>query len=231
MLTEFEKGSLLHLVMVLACYAVMGGAVWLGRRGRERAPDLERALRIGWVVFVLLTQVPWQVWQNLPGNGDYRYTLPLHLCDIVVLVIPFALLTRSRPARSVLYFWGIGLTFCALLMPALREGPSQFSFWMFWIGHTQIVGSAFYLPAVLGYRPSADDLRTALLVNCAHIAVVAPFNVALGADYAGAGPDPSSTAIFGPWPLRLAVLAFMEGLLFVVLWLPWEVARRWRRPT
>jgi hypothetical integral membrane protein (TIGR02206 family) len=221
----FEKGSLLHLVTVLVCAVAIVAAAWLGRRGRDRVPRLERRFRIGWVVFVLLSQGAWQVWQNLPGNFDFRYTLPLHLCDLVVLAIPFALLTRFRPARSLLYFWGIGLAFFAFLLPALREGPAHIAFWMFWLGHTQIVGSAVYLPAALGYRPSARDVRTAFLVTCAYVAVILPFDAAFDVDYGGVGPDPSSTEIFGPWPWRAPVIVILEGLLFVLLWLPWKASR------
>jgi hypothetical integral membrane protein (TIGR02206 family) len=224
--TEFEKGSLLHLLTLLVCAAVIFGAAWLGRRGRDRAPKAERSLRIGWVVFVVVSQAAWQVWQNLPGNFDFRYSLPLYLCDLVVLAIPLALLTRSRPSRSLLYFWGIGLAFFAFLLPILGEGPAHLAFWMFWLGHTQIVGSAVYLVAALGYRPSAGDVRTAFLFTCAYVAGILPFDAAFGVDYGGVGPDPSSTEIFGPWPLRVLVIVILEGALFVLLWLPWRVSSR-----
>jgi hypothetical integral membrane protein (TIGR02206 family) len=222
--SAFEKGSTLHGVTVLACLAAVAGAVWLGRHWRAVIPEREHRLRIAWVFFVVTFQIASQVWQNVPGNLDVEFTLPLHLCDLVACAVPFALLGRWRFPRALLYFWGAGLSVFAFLLPILREGPGHVAFWLFWIGHTQILGSAVYLVAVQRWRPALRDVGVAFVTTAVYILLVLPLDVALGVDYGSVGPGRSSTALLGPWPLRVFVLLVLEGVLFVLMWLPWRKA-------
>jgi hypothetical integral membrane protein (TIGR02206 family) len=222
----FVKGSPTHLITVAACALVILALAWLGARWRRRRPAAERALRLAWVLFVVALQLFSQTWQNWPGNFDLRYTLPLHVCDLVVLAIPFALLASWRFPRTLLYFWGLGLSVFAFLLPILREGPDHLAFWMFWIGHLQILGSAVYMVAVGGYRPRLRDVGVGFAATCVYVALVLPVDVVLGVDYGNVGPGESPSALLGPWPGRVAVMLALEGLLFVLLWAPWWVGAR-----
>ena len=106
----------------------------------------------------------------------------------------------------------------AFILPILREGPDQLAFWVFWIGHVQILASAVYLVSVGGYRPRGRDVGIGFGTTCLYVVLILPVNVALDVDYGSVGPDPSSAGMLGPWPWRVLVLLMLEGLLFVVLW-------------
>jgi hypothetical integral membrane protein (TIGR02206 family) len=224
--SAFHTGSVTHLVTVAVCAALTVGLAWLGLRARRRGPASERALCLGWTGFLLAFQLFGQAWQNWPGHFDVRYTLPLHLCDLVILAIPFALLGPWRFPRTLLYFWGLGLSLFAFILPILREGPDHLAFWVFWIGHLQIFASAAYLVAVKGYRPRGHDVAVGFGTTCLYVALILPVNVALGVDYGSVGPDPSSAGMLGPWPWRVPVLVALEGLLFTLLWAPWKLLPR-----
>jgi hypothetical integral membrane protein (TIGR02206 family) len=216
---SFQMGSLLHVGTVLACVALIAAAAVLGRRLRAVRPSVEFRLRIAWIAGVVALQLGSQVWQNIPGNFDLRYTVPLHVCDLAVWAAPFALLGRSRWARLILFFWGLGLSSFAFVLPILREGPSHIAYWLFWAGHVQILGSAVYLVAVHDYRPDGKDVRSALLATIVYVAIVFAFDVAFGVDYGNVGPDPSASAMLGGWPLRVVVLVALEASLYTLMWL------------
>jgi uncharacterized membrane protein YwaF len=93
---------------------------------------------------------------------------------------------------------------------------------LFWIGHTQILGSAVYLVAVQRWRPTIRDLGVAIVTTAVYILLVLPLDAALGVDYGNVGPGSSPTAFLGPWPLRVFWLLVLEGTLFVLMWLPWR---------
>jgi hypothetical integral membrane protein (TIGR02206 family) len=155
----------------------------------------------------------------------------LHICDLVVWCVPFALLLGSRWASSLLYFWGLGLSLLAFAAPILNEGPASLEFWLFWIGHTQIVGSAVYMVAARGYGPKVRDLLVAGGATLVYAAVIIPINVALGAGYGMLGPTETSQALFGPWPTNVVIVLVLEVLLFLAIWLPWPILTRYvKRP-
>jgi hypothetical integral membrane protein (TIGR02206 family) len=221
--SAFHRGSVTHLVTVAVCALLIAALAGVGARARARRPARERTLRVSWVAFVVAFQLFGQAWQNWPGNFDVRYTLPLHLCDLVLPAIPLALLCRWHFPKTILYFWGLGLSLFAFILPILREGPDHLAFWVFWVGHLQILGSACYLVAVDRYRPRGRDVAIGFGTTCLYVVLILPVNVALGVDYGSVGPDPSSAGMLGPWPWRVPVLLALEGLLFAVLWAAWRL--------
>lgn len=229
-MSTFERGSLTHVVVVLVCVLL---AVALARRGRRlalRDPAAERRLRLGWALSVLAFQLFSQAWQNLPAHVEPRVTLPLHVCDLAGLLAPLALLARPRFPRTLLVFWGLGLNAFAFLLPIVREGPAEPWFWMFWIGHLQILASALYVVIALDHRPGWGEAAAAFGATLAYAAVVLPVDVVLGADYGTLGPDPSASAMLGPWPARAAVLLALEGVLFALMVPLLQTGRRGAQP-
>jgi uncharacterized membrane protein YwaF len=104
------------------------------------------------------------------------------------------------------------------------------AFWLFWIGHLQILASALYLFVVLGFRPGTGDVGRAVAVTALYVALLVPLNGALGTDYGSVGPDPSSTEMLGPWPWRSVLLLGLEALLFALIGLAARHVGRRLRP-
>ncbi len=234
----FESGSALHLLSVGVCVAAVAGAITLGGRWRRTAPERERAMRVVWVVALVAFQAMQVAWWLLPDNFNIRRSLPIHVCDIAPWAAPFALLMSPSAGgfagfcRAMLYFWGIALSLWGFVTPVIREGPESPVFWLFWISHTQIVGSAVYLVAVMEWRPARRDLLVATLALLAYNAVITPINALTGLDYGYTGPDaPAGVARAPPeargrWPLRVAWVTLGELGLFVLRWAPWAWRRR-----
>jgi hypothetical integral membrane protein (TIGR02206 family) len=224
--SAFHAGSATHLVTLAVCALVIAAVAGLAVRLRARRPAAERGLRLAWVLAVIALQLFSQTWQNWPGNFHVHHTLPLHVCDLVIVPLPFALLGRWRFPRTLLYFWGLGLSLFAFLLPVLREGPDHLAFWLFWIGHLQILGSAVYMVAIGLYRPRPRDVAIAFGTTCLYVALILPVDIALGVDYGAVGPGESAAAILGPWPGRVVLMVVLEGLLFLLLWAPWSSGPR-----
>lgn len=228
-LDAFEAFGAFHLIIVGVSVTLIAGSCWLGRRWRP-GPG-ERRLRLGWIWFTLL----WQGWAIGWYLGPMRFdddVLPLQLCDLAALVAPAALWSQRRWLRSVLYFWAIGLSTQAFITPVERAGAGEVVFWLFWVGHLQIVGSAIYDAAVLGFRPRARDLRFVILVTLGYVAVMLALNLALGSNYGYVGrarPDsPTLIDVLGPWPWRLVPLCALGIAALTLAWLPWAIADRAR---
>lgn len=218
---EFQSFGPLHLLTASGLIALMLAALLLGRRWRGSIR--EQILRRGWIGFTLIWQAYAVIWYLLPANFDLRESLPLHVCDLVAWIAPFALLTQRRLLRSLLFFWGLGLSTQAFVTPVVSEGVDSMHFWLFWVGHTQIVGSAVYDVGVLGYRPRWRDYLQITIVNLVCIGLILPFDLLIDANYWYIGrsrPDhPTLLDALGPWPWRvLWMVLIAQSVLAVLCW-------------
>ncbi|TVQ31663.1 MAG: TIGR02206 family membrane protein [Phycisphaeraceae bacterium] len=229
-LEEFHSFTLFHLVTVAVCAMVMIGICLLGRRWADTAR--ERRLRIGWCAAIVLWQGFAVVWWLLPSNYELGRSLPLHVCDAAAWIAPFALLTKSKWLRTLLYFWGLGLSTQAFFTPVLEHGAGHLRYWLFWIGHTQIVGSALYDLIARGYRPVFADYIRVSVANAVYAGLLIPFNILLGVNYGYLGdatPDRDTLInALGPWPHRLILMWLIVQIGMLIMWLVWPVAERMR---
>lgn len=214
---EFQVGSAAHFTAAGVSVIAILGAIGLGLRWRNAAPEREYWLRVAWVLTLVPFQVFSQAWDLRPEMFQVRGSMPLHICDFVVWTIPFALIARHRWAQTMLFFWGIALSPWAMIVPNMTHGPATLKFYLFFTGHVQILGSALYVLIVMGYVPRRRDLGFALVVNTIYAIVITPVNILLHTDYGSIGPDPSATGIVGPWPLRILLLWIIAAVAFAMM--------------
>ena len=221
---RFQPLSWVHAASVAWTVVPIIAACVLGRRALyEGRADREQRLAHAWAGFAIGVNVWAIVFWHLPGQFDPRVSLPIQPCDIAALVAPVAFLSRWRWPRSVLFFWGIGLSAIGVLFPAtLQEGPARVNYYVYWLVHLVIVGSASYMVAVHRYRPDKSDLRTAMGVTAVYFLAMAVVNDLLDANYAfigrtgyGALGNIDSVA---PWPDRAVLLVAFVFVMFIGLW-------------
>lgn len=227
-LFQFTSFGPLHVTTVVLLLLLMVGAIWLGRIWRQTRR--ERRLRHAWIGLTFAWQGIAVVWYLWPSHFDLVESLPLHMCDMAAWIAPVALLTQKRLLRTLLFFWGIGLSTQAFLTPVVDGGVDTFEYWLFWVGHTQIVGSAVYDVGVLGYRPKWRDFVAVTLVNAACLAVILPFDLLTHTNYWYVGnmkPEhPTLLDRLGPWPWRVVWMFLIAEGTLALLWLAFAAAGR-----
>ena len=225
---DFAPFSAVHAAVLLLFAGATALLVAGGRRWRDtpRAVRLEHAL--GWAL--LAVWVAGNVWWLLPARFDASTSLPLQVCDLTSLAAALVLLGAPRPARALLYFWGIGLSLQALVTPDLRGGVDTAAFWLFWVTHAGTVAVAVYDVAARAYRPGWRDYRVAVGAGAVYLLVVLAVDVTQGFNYGYVGNarpgQPSLVDVLGPWPGRVLTMALLAAAVMALLLLPWEVARR-----
>jgi hypothetical integral membrane protein (TIGR02206 family) len=226
----FQPFSLTHGAVVIAFAAMTLALTGLRRRWRRtsapRAVQLDRIVALAAAVAAVFTVG----WPMMPRRFDLTWSLPLHVCDLAALTAPLALTTSRRLPRTLLYFWGLGLSSQGFCTPDLRDGPGKIEFWVFWLNHFAVVGSAIYDLAGRGYRPTWRDYRSSVTAGIVYLAVVVPLDVALKLNYGYVGPalpgQPTIVDVLGPWPWRVLVMSALTAAFMALMTAPWQLAQR-----
>jgi hypothetical integral membrane protein (TIGR02206 family) len=229
-MTRFRPFTTFHLVMVAASALLIILACRHGRRLAAERPDAQRrfAIALGWSI--LAVQAFSTIWRLLPANYTLEDGLPLQLCRLAGWIAGFSLAFNWRWARTLTYFWGLGLCAQGFVTPLRLGGLGSMEFWFFWIVHLQIVGAAIYDLTVRRYRPLFSDWATAALFSMAYVAAIVPFNVFTGTEYGWLGRGNYRTRniidLLGPWPQRPILLVLIGQVVLVLLWLVWVPRNR-----
>jgi hypothetical integral membrane protein (TIGR02206 family) len=198
------------------------GVRYRGTRGLRRAEQIT-----GFVMLALW--IAWQGFGWLPANYKIEEALPLQMCDLTSLAAPLVLITRVRFLRTLLYFWGLGLSINALLTPTIEEGPLYVAFWLFWLTHAAIIGTAIYDLVAWRYRPTFRDTVIAIAACTVWLGDVLTADLTQHANYGYVGnisPDrPTAIDKLGPWPLRVYKMSAAGIMLFLAMWFPWWLVR------
>jgi hypothetical integral membrane protein (TIGR02206 family) len=228
-LHSFHAFTLTHAIVLagLAFGTAIAGALGVRYRGTR---GLRRGERVAAVVMLFLW-VAWQAVGWLPENYKIEEALPLQMCDITSLLAPLVLFTRARLLRTLLYFWGLGLSIQALITPTIEEGPLCAAFWLFWLTHAAIIGTAIYDVIAWRYRPTFRDAMIAIVTGAVWLGVVLTIDLALPGNYGYVGnttPDrPTAIDKLGPWPLRVYKMSAAAIVLLLAMWFPcWLVRGR-----
>jgi len=224
-LTFFDAFTPFHGVTLAVCLTLI--ALWcaLGRRflALDRADhgSREQRLRTALACAFLAFQGFATVWRALPAHFTPGESIPLHLCRFAGVIAPIALLTMGRRWRALTFFWGLGLSIQGFITPMWHDGLASVAFWLYWVGHTTIIGTAVYDLAVHRYRPSARDLRFAIVLGVAVTAGIALVNIPLGTNYCylgrGTYAGASVVDLLPPWPARPAIIIAGACALFVLM--------------
>ncbi len=240
----FEHGVVLALIV--AC-AVVLSLILRRIAGRSSEPIVRRVICLS-LAGVLGGGLAFsQIQQAAAGTWSIRESLPLHLCDIGVLVTAAALLgaaagfqpgTRSiwQQLYELSYFWGLGGTVQALVTPDVEGTFPAASCVRYFAIHGALVVAVFVMTLGLRMRPLPGAVPRVWLVTFVLALVVLLINGAIngsvglnaepGANYmylCGAPGSPTLYNLFGPWPWALLTLVLVGTLIFMLCYAPFWI--------
>ena len=213
--TEFVTFSVEHGVAAgIALASAVGLAVAVRWSGSKR---LDWAVRRFLAVACIAYESYEIVWRAIEPGSRWQDALPLHMCDLSLLVAPLVLLTQHRYAFEALYFWGIGGATQSLATPTLATGFPSRDCINFFLGHALIIASALYAAVVIGLRPTWRSIPRVWLATLAYALLILPINFLIGTNFLYVAHRPYSPTLLdwlGCWPWYL--LALQPVVLFIM---------------
>ncbi len=164
--------GLFLVCMAFFALVLVLGSVWL----RKKPDPVRRRVLAAVCVLTLIGFFVYKYQLSIDAEYDRAYAvmggfswwseLPLHVCNINMILIPIAVLTDSRPLMSFSFFIGPLGALMALVMPGL--GFSGYSIFLprmlgYYGTHFMIIIEALAIVTLGLYRPKFRDLPKTIL--------------------------------------------------------------------
>ncbi|MCS7302897.1 MAG: TIGR02206 family membrane protein [Candidatus Kapabacteria bacterium] len=154
------------------------------------------------------------------GTARIVDVLPLHLCDLVLVIAAIAFFTRNQLLFELGYFYGIAGSVPALLTPDIAGTMPLWRVAYFFGAHAAVIAAVLYLLLVEQFRPARGAVWRAMAGLVVYVAAIGTFDALTGANYGYLCHKPSQPSLMdylGPWPWYIGALGGIGLVLFGVL--------------
>jgi hypothetical integral membrane protein (TIGR02206 family) len=242
-----EHGLPVFLIVVLA---VAIGLFARGRRGAalpQGAAGLSRRFSVVTVVLacaVWANELTYQLYWFSVGGWSVSTALMIQMCGLSILFLPVMFFTENETTRQamfdILWFWGLGGAVQALIAPDIgANGFPAFRYFSFFVSHGLIIIMTVTM-AIAGRVTITlrSFLRALVFTNIILvpmygidrlIGLIPPYD--MGNYFVLGYPPPTGSIvdvfadIFGPSPRYVIGLELMGLAVFLLLYVPWPLAR------
>jgi hypothetical integral membrane protein (TIGR02206 family) len=228
--SSFQTFGPAHLATIgLTMVAAVALALWVRRMNSVGS---RRTACAALAATLVVNELGWYAYRFAVDGAALaaREALPVHICGVAVFLTAWTLVRPSRSVYEVAYYWGLAGAVQAILTPNLSKGFPSYEFVQYFVCHSGIVVGVLVATWGLRLRPGRWSVLRVFGLTAVWAAVVAGFNLLIGANYMFLcrAPEGQSPFFFLAWPWYLAFLAGLGLVLFTLLYLPFVVADRVR---
>ena len=158
------------------------------------------------------------------GKFNYKTDLPLDICNLMGLLIPFLMWSPSKQLFPYLYFYIMAGTTQAVFVPYLFDGFPNFVFIKFWVVHGGLIVYILYVAVVWKFKLTLKDIWRSFLLLQLYGLLIYLTNKQIGANYIFLVQKPPTNSIFdyfGPWPIYILVAEAIMLFLMFMVYLPY----------
>ncbi len=199
--------GLVHIITLIISACMILGIYFILRNRSEKTKDI--------VLFILSLSGLAAIIFNLVTWGTPLEYLPFHMCSITALILPIAILTRSKIFSNLLLFWCLG----AAMAIICNQGQANYvipsaTFFFYYIPHTLEFGIPILMFALKIVKKDVRCIASTVVLTMAIYTVVHFINLALNSYcVANAVTNPSGEivqvnymySLFAPVPLMQAM--------------------------
>jgi hypothetical integral membrane protein (TIGR02206 family) len=228
----FIAYSLSHWVVIVLMILISIVLILLARP----APEGKKSGILSWLLasVLILTMLTMLVHGIMIEPQKIEDLLPMHLCDWLGLLAPFALILRRQFFYEIIYFLGLAGTIQGVLTPDLAYGFPHLYFFTFFIAHCGIIIAVAYMTFGLKMRPYPISILRAFLFIQFYLCCAALVNFLLNTNFGYLREKPNNPSLLdhlGPWPWYLVNVEILTVFLFLLYYLPWWLDDRLKKRT
>lgn len=219
----FDRQQLLALLIV-ACAGIILTLIFKDKMQEKK-----------WRFITLLSlmlpilEIAQMVWYKRVGQFSLGYTLPLHLCSLMCIILPIMTLTQSRFLQEYAYSMGLAPALLALLTPDVYYYPAvSFIYIQTMIVHGIICFIPIFMMLGMGFRPNIRILPKTIAMLIGLALIITPINILTDGNYfflrypAPGSPMEAFANIFGS-PGYLIPTFILGCALWGLMYLPFVI--------
>ena len=227
---SFNMFSIFHYNIII--YLVLFGCFFImfAKRASQKEEKITRRILAFSLVFLYSAECALSI---ILGYYEFYEFFPMHLCSIMVILAPIALLSKKQIVFELVYLYGTFAAFCAILFPALFvQEYYDLRISLFMVKHGFIVIAPLYMIFVNGFRPSFNGVLKSIVIAISFcILVVLPLDFIFDFNYFYLIHGPSGTPLatiesalgYGGYAAVLCALAVFVPL---ILYLPFYITNK-----
>ena len=189
-----------------------------------------RVLRTALFTLILISESSWFCYRHFVTQIPLVQNLPLHLCDLAVFTMLFALVTGQRLFGELSYYAGVVGALLALFFPTIAETGDirLIAEVRYFLTHIALVGGGFYLTLGRRFHPNIGAVLRSYLFIHLYALLVTPLNLSLGTNYffTLSAPEQLGWIYQQPHWLFFVVVSLIFLAAFSVMHLPFVWRRR-----
>ncbi|MEZ4875469.1 MAG: TIGR02206 family membrane protein [Flavobacteriaceae bacterium] len=180
-------------------------------------------------VVISLTLVTWTCAKIYLNGFDVTEDLPLHLCNVISLLLPVFAITKKRWMYEILLFWILAGTSQAIITPDLADGFPHYHFLKYFIVHCGLVVFILYATFIYKMRPTVKSIFRSFFALQIYFLLMLLVNTLLGSNYFFISEKPPHGSLldyFGDWPYYILVAELILFPYFFLIYLPFHLTRK-----
>lgn len=183
-------------------------------------------------ILLPLLELAQMLWYKSIGEFSWGYTLPLHLCSLMSIILPVMAFTGNSLLQEYSYAIGLAPALMTLLTPDVYYYPAvSFIYMQTMLVHGIICLIPLFMVFCMDFRPDIRKLPRVIAILVCFALLMIPVNQVTGGNYfflrypAAGSPMESFAGLVGsPWYL---IPTFMLGcVLWIIFYMPFMVLRR-----
>jgi hypothetical integral membrane protein (TIGR02206 family) len=191
----------------------------------------KKQIRVGIAMayFLSFTLITWTGLKIYVNGFNVKEDLPLHLCNIVSLLLPLFAIYRKQWVYEVLLFWILAGTSQAMITPDLVNGFPHYHFLKYWIVHAGLVIFIMYATFIYGMRPTVKSIFKSFLALQGYFLIMLLINYLLGSNYLFISHKPEQGSLLdylGDWPYYILMAELIVFPYFFLIYLPFHLTRK-----
>ncbi|OUR99478.1 hypothetical protein A9Q86_12995 [Flavobacteriales bacterium 33_180_T64] len=214
-----------HLLPI--CIAIIFSFIII-KYAQQISVERQQGLIHYFAIFISLVVLSFHMYKMITSAYNYREDLPLYLCSLLGIIIPFYTYYRKYWMFEILVFWIIAGTLQGVITPDIAEGVPSFDYFRYWIVHLGLLFVIFYSIFVFKLKPKLKSVFKSFFALQIYVVLMIGVNHLLNANYFYLNKKPESASVldyFGEWPYYIIICQLIIIPLFLIIYLPFYFSK------
>ena len=175
-------------------------------------------------IVILLIKIAELSYRHIYVGEPIYSLLPLHMCNLTLIIAILTMLTKSQKLFQLTYFWCLGALF-AVITPDIKYSFPHPLTLSFYITHFYLLFAAIYGILFFNFKPTFKGWVNAFITLNIFAFVIFFINKKLGTNYLYVNRIPNFSSpldYFGQWPYYIIVVEIIYLILTYGIYYPFR---------